>query len=93
MGYAVHGGAGIASEIAESPANFGACHAWGRCDGRDCDVRRMFYSFCVLENQQLITKTTHSRYWNVGDHPLDEDQVGEVVEKFTDLSIVQPVQL
>jgi len=70
-------------------ASLSACDAWGRTDGRDYDMRRMFKSLCVLGKQQLMPETALTRYWSVGDDQVDEDQVDEVVEKFVDLGILE----
>lgn len=42
--------------------------------------------------QQFVPETALGRYWSVAVHQVDEDQVGQMVEKFADLDIVKREQ-
>ena len=56
------------------------CGRWGR----NYDMRRLFRSLCILENQLLIPESTLELFWG-----LDKRQVDEVVRKFINQNIVK----
>ena len=65
-------------------ASLQLCELWGFSGGRNRDTRHLFQSMFVLEEQQLIPESTLERYSD-----LDEQQVGDAVENFTNLRIVK----
>ena len=65
-------------------ASLELCELWGSSGGRNLNMRRLFRSLCVLEKQQLMPESILEQYW-----ALNELQMSEVVEKFTNLYIVK----
>ena len=65
-------------------ASLQLCEKWGFRAGRNIDVRRLFRSLCVLEKQQLLPESKLQQYWG-----LNKRDVGELVQKFRNLSIVK----
>ena len=68
-------------------ASLKLCEAWGRSEGRNYDMGRLFRSLCILEKQQFLPESTLKLYW--GFEGLDQMEVREVVGKFANLNIIR----
>ena len=68
-------------------ASLKSCKAWGRREGRNYDMGRLFRSLCILENQQFLPESALKLFW--GFEGLDEMKVKEAVKKFADVNLVK----